>query len=571
VGLKKIKKRVGRLLAPYVAAVPILERYPNWDIGSGLDGGSNFWSELRRKVWWYLPSPSLVKWFDDLQIYVYPGDVTGRVIFLTGRYEPNEFCLLRSLLSPGMTFLDVGANLGLYSLFAAKRVGEKGRVVAIEPSTREFQRLTMNLGANGLSTKVRALRVGVSNVRAEADLFIATSENPGHNSLGGLAYGTPLQGKERVQLEPLDDIVRREGLTRVDFMKIDIEGAELFALRGAADTLVRFRPTILLELNERTLRAQGCGPADVWEFLIERGYLLYGFDRTTGLPIRAEKEDGAESRNLLAIHEDNSEACSAVMSPWQSAGSAAQAIGDWTRPYETLRKKWVEVPVSAVGRMKTTDLLKLADDVLLDEWQKARLDVTTGPEWAHRGWYHTLYAEGMRGKKVMDVGSGFGVDSITFAQHGAKLTFVDLVETNLNVLERLCRIMGLNDAHFHVLHDVDSLRSLDTDYDVIMAMGSLHHAPAEVMRPECQELVGHLRVGGRWLQLAYPESRWIRDGRPPFSKWGEMTDGVGTPWCEWYDVPKLLSMFGPAKFDVVLYQEFHNHDFNWFDLVYRGR
>jgi cyclopropane fatty-acyl-phospholipid synthase-like methyltransferase len=176
----------------------------------------------------------------------------------------------------------------------------------------------------------------------------------------------------------------------------------------------------------------------------------------------------------------------------------------------------------------------------------------------------------MRGKKVMDVGSGFGVDSITFAQHGAMLTFVDLVESNLKVLQRLCGILGLRDARFVHFRDLNSLKPLDADYDVIMAMGSLHNAPVKVMKPEYQELLRHLKIGGRWLQLAYPRSRWIREGRSPFSKWGEITDGVGTPWCEWYDLPKLLSMFAPAKFEVVLYQEFHNSDFNWFDLVYRG-
>jgi len=242
----------------------------------------------------------------------------------------------------------------------------------------------------------------------------------------------------------------------------------------------------------------------------------------------------------------------------------------WEEPYETLRKKWVEVPTTAAGSEKTTRLLELPDQALLAKWEKARLDITTGGEFAHRGWYHTLYADGMRGKKVMDIGSGFGVDSITFAQHGAMLTFVDLVESNLKVLQRLCGIMGLREGRFVLFEDLGSLKRLDADYDVVMAMGSLHHAPAKVMKPEYQELLRHLKVGGRWLQLAYPRSRWIREGRSPFSKWGEITDGVGTPWCEWYDVPKLLSMFAPAKFEVVLYQEFHNSDFNWFDLLFRG-
>jgi len=243
----------------------------------------------------------------------------------------------------------------------------------------------------------------------------------------------------------------------------------------------------------------------------------------------------------------------------------------WQLPYETLRKRWNAVPTTRAEFESTTKLIDLPDQELLAYWEKARTDITAGPEFAHRGWYHALYAESMRGKKVMDIGSGFGVDSITFAQHGARLTFVDLVETNLKVLERLCKIMGLKDAQFVHLEDLDSLKPLDTDYDVIMAMGSLHHAPTDIMKPEYQELLRHLSCrGGRWLQLAYPKARWIRDGRPRFAHWGIVTDGEGTPWAEWYDLDKLLNMFAPAKFDVVLYQEFHNQDFNWFDLLYRG-
>jgi 2-polyprenyl-3-methyl-5-hydroxy-6-metoxy-1,4-benzoquinol methylase len=244
----------------------------------------------------------------------------------------------------------------------------------------------------------------------------------------------------------------------------------------------------------------------------------------------------------------------------------------WNNPYETLRKKWVAVPTTAQESESTTKLLTLSDEALLAEWERCRKDITTGAQFTHRGWYHALYADGMRGKKILDVGSGFGVDSITFAQRGANVTFVDLVETNLRVLERLCKIMGLDDVRFVLFNDLHSLHPLDTDYDVIMAMGSLHNAPERVMKPEYQELLRRLRIGGRWLQLAYPRSRWIREGRSPFSKWGELTDGAGTPWCEPYDLDKLLMMFEPAKFEVVLYVEsFHLGLFNWFDLLYLGR
>jgi len=240
----------------------------------------------------------------------------------------------------------------------------------------------------------------------------------------------------------------------------------------------------------------------------------------------------------------------------------------WKTPFDTLRKKWDQVPTRAFASEKTSKLVALSDKALLEEWENTRQNITTGPEFTHRGWYHALYAPGMCGKKVMDVGSGFGVDSITFAQHGAKLTFVDLVETNLKVL---CKIMNLANVRFVLLEDLESLRPLDTDYDVIMAMGSLHHAPTDILKPEYQELLRHLKCGGgRWLQLAYPRSRWIREGRSPFSKWGEITDGPGTPWSEWLEPDKLLGLLAPGKFDLVFYQEFHHGYFNWFDLLYRG-
>lgn len=243
----------------------------------------------------------------------------------------------------------------------------------------------------------------------------------------------------------------------------------------------------------------------------------------------------------------------------------------WRKPFDTLRGKWEEVPTTRSLRRKTRDLLRLSDDELLAIWLEARQDITTGSQFSHRGWYHTLYKDFMRGKKVLDVGSGFAIDGITFAQHGALVTFVDLADSTLLVIQRLCKMLNVSNTDCLLLNNIDSFRMLDSDYDVILAMGSLHHAPARVIKPEAEELLRHLKVGGRWLQLAYPRTRWLRDGSPSFGNWGEMTDGVGTPWAEWYDLPKLLTLLRPARFDIVLCQEFHESSFIWFDLLYQGR
>jgi 2-polyprenyl-3-methyl-5-hydroxy-6-metoxy-1,4-benzoquinol methylase len=245
---------------------------------------------------------------------------------------------------------------------------------------------------------------------------------------------------------------------------------------------------------------------------------------------------------------------------------------DWSRPYDTLRRKWIEVPLDVNGeRIKTSELLRLPDQELLKVWSTARDKDGQGPGFAVRGWYRTLYADFVRGKRLIDVGSGLGFDSITFAQYGANVTFVDLAQTNLLVLQRLCDLLGVRErTTFLYMEDVSSLEALPRDFDVVLAVGSLHNAPFEVMKPEVLEIVRHLKLGGRWLQLAYPKTRWIREGALPFDEWGERTDGAGTPWEEWYDVPKLLELLTPAKFDLVFYCEFHNADFNWFDLILRG-
>ncbi|MGI0487655.1 methyltransferase domain-containing protein [Pantanalinema rosaneae CENA516] len=219
----------------------------------------------------------------------------------------------------------------------------------------------------------------------------------------------------------------------------------------------------------------------------------------------------------------------------------------------------------SVARLDTTDLLTMPEDELIALWKSTKVNDTTGIRFDVRGWYHALYRDFMADKKVLEVGSGFSVDGITFAQNGAHVTFVDIVESNLAVLRRLTQALGISNIKFHYLESLESLETLDTDYDVIWCMGSLINAPQDVTREEVQALVKHLKPGGRWIELGYPEVRWEREGRMPFEHWGDKTDG-GAPWMEWKDLKKLQASLSPIEFETVLNLDFHNQDFNWFDL-----
>jgi SAM-dependent methyltransferase len=241
---------------------------------------------------------------------------------------------------------------------------------------------------------------------------------------------------------------------------------------------------------------------------------------------------------------------------------------DWSHPFEFLRQKWHEVPAGN-NRYNTKELLHMSDIELLTLYQDLRNKSTSGSAFNVRGWYHELYVDSLQGKNVLDFGSGLGIDGLTFAQNGARVTFVDIIETNLKVLKRVVSLLEIKEAEYFYLENLSDIAKLNHNFDVIWCQGSLINAPFEVIRQEIQLLLNHLPVGGRWIELAYPKIRWEKEGQMEFDRWGIKTDG-GAPWIEWYDLEKLKLAFEPAQFDVVLYLEFYNGDFNWFDLIRRS-
>jgi 2-polyprenyl-3-methyl-5-hydroxy-6-metoxy-1,4-benzoquinol methylase len=239
------------------------------------------------------------------------------------------------------------------------------------------------------------------------------------------------------------------------------------------------------------------------------------------------------------------------------------SIDDWTRPFDRLRARWVEVPLPR-GRHATTEMLQLPIEEVWDLWRSTRHQASVA-DYAHRGWYYTLYKDAFRGKRILDVGSGFGYDGITFAMAGARVTFLDIAESNLALVRRLCEYQHVEGADFFLMRDIPSLGALRDQYDVIWCGGSLLHIPFELARQEARALRKHLNVGGRWIEWAYSKERWERDGRLSFERWGDKTDG-GAPWVEWYDLEKVLARVGPEQFRVVLSFNFHDNELVWFDL-----
>jgi hypothetical protein len=235
--------------------------------------------------------------------------------------------------------------------------------------------------------------------------------------------------------------------------------------------------------------------------------------------------------------------------------------------FQILRQKWSQVPLTTQNRVFSQDLAQIADEELHRLWSQCWEEQATGYNFDVRGWYYALYRDQWRGKRMIDLGSGLGYDAITFAGAGAaEVMCVDLAPTNLEVIQRIATGRGLHNVRTLYLEDFGSLLQLDAAYDVVWACGSLINSPFAFTRAECQAVLPYLTPGGRWVELAYPRTRWEREGCMPFDSWGEKTDG-GAPWMEWKDLDKLLRLLAPRRFKVVLTLEFHNSDFNWCDLL----
>ena len=172
----------------------------------------------------------------------------------------------------GMTVYDIGAFHGLLTLFFASRAKT---VVCFEPNTRNHQRLTENLKLNGI-TNVEVRKNGVGS-RCETRKMVGDPLMPGGSSVDGKMVAEMLRAGagtvvEEISIVTLDEEVPRAGLPVPDFIKIDIEGWEIEALRGAQNTLELHKPALFLEMHGETIREKKLKVAEIVAFLWEIDY-----------------------------------------------------------------------------------------------------------------------------------------------------------------------------------------------------------------------------------------------------------------------------------------------------------
>jgi FkbM family methyltransferase len=180
-------------------------------------------------------------------------DVIQRYIYYFGCWEPQIEAVIARCLQPGDTFIDVGANIGYFTLLAAKLVGPTGRVVAFEASATIYDRLNENIRRNNMENVVRAVHAAVADREGVLTLHSGPEDNSGMASLmrseGGVA--------EQVSSKPLGDLLSSEEMAAARLVKIDVEGAEEMVVLGMEPILSRLTNSdFLIEVNPALASSQ---------------------------------------------------------------------------------------------------------------------------------------------------------------------------------------------------------------------------------------------------------------------------------------------------------------------------
>jgi FkbM family methyltransferase len=185
----------------------------------------------------------------------------GRSIELYGEYSGLETSVFNQLLRPGQLVVDAGANIGVHTLFFAKKVGADGRVLALEPQRLLFQTLCGNMALNSI-TNAYCWNMALGD--EPGDIGITALDPTQPTNFGGISAGD-CAGGERVAVTTIDNFE----LPRCDFIKIDVEGMEEQVLRGAERTIRRLRPLLYVECDRSDREAS------LLRYLDSLGYRMY--------------------------------------------------------------------------------------------------------------------------------------------------------------------------------------------------------------------------------------------------------------------------------------------------------
>lgn len=248
-----------------------------------------------------------------VQMVVNPDDIRSVPfsVLADGRYEPFHSDLIFELINQSSGFVDIGANMGYYTL-AAGVLNSHLEVWCFEPNKEVFALLEKNIILNELSGKIHShqLALGDENVNDQA-LFV-----PGFTGTGGGSFRNlhPDEGDPSVEFVTIStmDQIFMDTKQEIDLIKIDVEGFELSVINGGIKTLETYRPTIVIELLRKWMLPFGTSPNMVIDHLSEIGYISFAIGEKS-LTLIENIDNSTIETNFIFVHPENTKHLSLLM------------------------------------------------------------------------------------------------------------------------------------------------------------------------------------------------------------------------------------------------------------------
>lgn len=232
---------------------------------------------------------------DGLVCFINTKDLIGWKIFLFGEYESGTNKALAKYIKKDDIVIEAGANLGSETLLISRMVGEKGHIYGFEPNPYTYNRLSFNVAINQLkNANVYDLAIGEADKEISFNIYPKGFCNPGMSSK---YVETSITEKITVKQMTLDSFVKANNVPRVDFIKMDIQGAEMDLLVGAASILAKYKPTIFTEALQEYNDVK-----ELYKILDGYGYTVSLIEENGLVPMTniTEARDG----NWLAVNKE---------------------------------------------------------------------------------------------------------------------------------------------------------------------------------------------------------------------------------------------------------------------------
>lgn len=231
----------------------------------------------------------------EILIHLYKDSNLSRMIY--DGFEAEETAFMQSVLKPGDTMLDIGANIGLFTLLAAQSVGMTGNVFSFEPSPITFERLLENVDINRFK-QVQCFNIGLSDTDGTLDFYTSKNGHDAWDSFADDAKGR-LSNRLKIAVKTLDSVVEEHRLNAIDFIKMDVEGWEKFVILGGQKCLIEQSPTVMVEFTDENTFNAGYRTLDIYDEMVKLGYKWYSIKE--GSLVEAIPQVHYLYENLIAI------------------------------------------------------------------------------------------------------------------------------------------------------------------------------------------------------------------------------------------------------------------------------